>query len=143
MLDQMTKNLVEHSQKTTTALQTYVEGVNAMFGHMDIVVDAAVTDSEKVQMRTLNQKYGLPPGTIAPGKNLYPTIPSEYVGTCNKGDNYLHTLPLDVQSMLVACVVVSQKGTAQKIPTSHGRAFNQGMQFGELGFKSLSSFRTL
>ena len=142
-LDTMTKELLEHSEKSINALRDYLKGVNDIFGHMGNVVDTAVADADRVHLRTLNQKFGLPDGTIALGKNVYPTIPSDFPGTCNKGKNYLHKLPIDVQSMLVACVMVSHRGTAQRIPPPHGRALNAGVQFGELGFKGLPSYRTL
>ena len=114
-----------------------------MFGHMGNVIDTAVADSDKVHLRILNQKFGLPDGTISLSKNVYPTIPSDFPSTCNKGQNYLHKLPIDVQSMMIACVLVSHRGTAQRIPMSHARAFNQGVQYGELSFKGLPSYRTL
>ena len=110
---------------------------------MENVTEAACSQSEKVGLRLLNEKFGLPSGTIEPGKNLYPTIPSEYIGTCRFGINHLHTLPPDVQAMLIACVIVSHRATRHKIPPAYGRPFNVGLQFGSVGFKPLSSFRTL
>ena len=135
--------LSEHTVKTGEALRAYLDNVNHMFGHMGNVLDTAVSDSEKVNLRTLNQKFGLPDGTINLNKNVYPTIPSEFPATCNKGSDYLHKLPVDVQSMLIACTLVSHRGTAHRLPASYARAFNQGVQFGELGFKGLPSYRTL
>ena len=110
---------------------------------METVTDAACADAEKVSLRLLNLKYGLPPGFVEPHKHLYPTIPSSYVGVCNLGSNHLYNSPADVQAMLVACLVVAHNAHRTKIPPAYGRPVNHGVQFGEPGFKALSSYKTL
>ena len=110
---------------------------------MENVTNVACADAEKVGLRMLNQRFGLPEGTLKPSKNLYPTIPSAYVDVCKMGANHLHSLPPDVQAMLIACLIVSHNAFKHKIPPAYGKPFNSGVQFGELGFKPLSSFRTL
>ena len=107
------------------------------------MTEAACADSERVSLRFLNQKYGLPVNTVGLTKNLYPTIPTEYVNNCKMGVNFLHSLPIDVQSMLIACIIVSHRATKSKIPPIYGKPFNHGVSYGDVGFKPLASFRTL
>ena len=118
--------------------------VSGVFCHLDHVTKRSVDDSDKVEMRALNLKYGVPDGTVRLGRNMYPTLPTNYVHLCNKGSRYLYELPLDQQAMLIACCVVSHRGTVQKIPVSHSKPYmNSGIQFGDSGFRPLGSFRTL
>ena len=136
--------MVRETTAMTTTLQNYMGCVKGIFSHMENVTKKAVDDSERVQLRSLNLKFGVPDGTIQPGKNLYPTLPSHYVGVCNKGSRYLYQLPTDQQAMLVACCLVAHRGTAQKLPPAHAKTHvNSGLQFGDSGFRPLGSFRTL
>ena len=125
-------------------MRKYMECVQGIFSHMEHVTQRSVDDIERVEMRSLNQKYGVPDGTLKLGRNMYPTLPTNYVGLCNKGSRYLYKLPLDQQAMLVACCIVSHRGTAQKLPPAHAKTYvNTGLQFGDSGFRPLGSFRTL
>ena len=143
-LDEMTTSMLRETNSMTDTLQKYMSCVQGIFSHLENVTNRAVDDSEKVQLRTLNMKFGVPDGTIQPGKNLYPTLPSHYVGVCNKGSRYLYKLPSDQQAMLIACCIVAHRGTASKMPPSHAKSnVNSGLLFGDNGFRPLGSFRTL
>ena len=143
-LDEMSKTMMKETTAMTTTLQRYMSCVQGVFTHLENVTKRAVDDADKVQLRALNLQFGVPDGTIQPGRNLYPTIPSHYVGVCNKGSRHLYNLPPDQQAMLIACCVVAHRGTASKLPPAHAKTnVNAGLQFGDSGFRPLGSFRTL
>ena len=129
--------------KLTNTLRDYMGAVTGIFSHMDKIAHRAVLDSEKVQLRALNLKYGLPERSVVPDKNTYPTIPTSYITNCSFGSRYLYNLPLDQQSMIIACALVVARACRSKIPPPHGKAVNSGLLFGDTGFKPLGSFRTL
>ena len=107
------------------------------------VTKASLADAERVHVRTLNAKYGCPEGVVHPGKNMFPTVPSYYVTVCNKGPRYLYHLPVDEQARLICCLLISHRSVSQVQSNPYCKMYNNGLQYGDLGFKTLSSFRTL
>ena len=143
-LDEVTQDMMKEADTIGHTMRKYVECVQGVFSHMEHVTQRGVEDVDRVELRSLNQKFGVPDGTLKLGRNMYPTLPTNFVGVCNKGSRYLYKLPLDQQAMLIACCVVSHRGTAQKIPPAHAKTYsNTGLQFGDSGFRPLGSFRTL
>ena len=142
-LDSIANLMRADTAQLSTTLNNYMGAVAGIFSHMDKIAHRAVLDSEKVQLKALNLKYGLPENKVIPEKNTYPTIPSSYITNCSFGSRYLYNLPLDQQSMMIACALVVARASRSKIPPPHGKAVNSGLLFGDSGFKPLGSFRTL
>ena len=107
------------------------------------VITAGVNDSEKVALRTLNSKYGLPESTDFDSSKLYPTIPTKAIKSCRKGIGHLSKLPLDQQSCLVAAAYVMCKADAQTQNRHFGANINPcGILYGDAGYRGLNSFKT-
>ena len=107
------------------------------------MIAAGVRDTDKVAMRTLNQKFGLPLNTIRDTSNMFPTIPTEFIRSCSKKGANFKKLPLDQQSVLVATVYVMCRASRQAQNKNFGGTVNPGgVIYGDPGYRPLSSFKT-
>ena len=102
-----------------------------------------MNDSEKVALKTLNTRYGLPADSVKDATKLYPTIPTEFVKKCRKPAGHLGKLPLDQQSCLVAAAYVMCKATNQAKSRHFSVVQNpSGVLFGDPGYRGLNSYKT-
>lgn len=88
----MSRDMLHEAELMTGTMRKYMECVQGVFNHMDHVTQKGVEDVGRVELRSLNEKYGVPDGTLRLSRNMYPTIPTNYVGLCNKGSRYLYNL---------------------------------------------------
>ena len=91
----------------------------------------------------LNKAFGLPLGTIKDSSNLYPTIPSQHLGTCAMDRSYFGKLLIDKQAHIIALAHVMCKSKQQQTLKAFTTPVNDGdCHYGDVSYRPLNSFKT-
>ena len=108
------------------------------------VAGAGAKDEPKKLLVELNKTHGLPPGTIKDSSDLYPTVPTNHIGTCRKESTYFGKLPIDKQAYFIALAFVMAKSKQQQLLKSYTTVVNDpDTHYGDANYRTLNSFRTM
>ena len=99
-------------------------------------------DQDAVSRAYLNKLYGIPPSTVSPDTNMFPTIAVYAVKSCDKGADYSSTFPNDIQAKLAALSVTLRHDKSALHARQWLHGYNSiGTKYGDNSFLPLASFK--